>query len=71
MALTGTVYHVDLTHGKPYTVLALGKLANIKAQLLPDTSKAPPTSPDSFRSRSPTFWDACSSVHDKSCLFVR
>jgi len=34
--------NVDLTHGKPYTVLALGKLTNIKAQLLPDTSKAPP-----------------------------
>ena len=34
--------NVDLTRGKPYTVLALGKLTNIKAQLLPDTSKAPP-----------------------------
>jgi len=34
--------NVDLTRGKPYTVLALGKLTNIKAELLPDTSKAPP-----------------------------
>ena len=34
--------NVDLTRGKPYTVLALGKLTNIKAQLLPDTSKKPP-----------------------------
>jgi len=34
--------NVDLTRGKPYTVLALGKLANVKAQLLPDTSKTPP-----------------------------
>lgn len=34
--------NVDLTRGKPYTVLALGKVANIKGQLLPDTSKAPP-----------------------------
>ena len=35
--------NVDLTRGKPYTVLALGKIANIKGELLPDTSKAPPT----------------------------
>jgi len=34
--------NVDLTHGKPYTVLALGKVTNIKGQLLPDTNKAPP-----------------------------
>jgi len=34
--------NVDLTRGKPYTVLALGKLANIDAKLLPDTSKEPP-----------------------------
>jgi len=34
--------NVDLTGDKPYTVLALGDLDNIKAQLLPDTSKAPP-----------------------------
>jgi hypothetical protein len=34
--------NVDLTRNKPYTVLALGKLTNIKGQLLPDTSKAPP-----------------------------
>jgi hypothetical protein len=33
---------VDLTSGKPYTVLALGKLADIKAELLADTSKQPP-----------------------------
>ena len=33
--------NVDLTRGKPYTVLALGKLSNIKGQLLPDTSKTP------------------------------
>jgi len=32
---------VDLRSGKPYTVLALDKLKNIKAQLLPDTSKVP------------------------------
>ncbi len=34
--------NVDLRGDKPYTVLALGNLSNIKAQLLPDTSKAPP-----------------------------
>jgi hypothetical protein len=34
--------NVDLTRSKPYTVLALGKLANIKGQLLADTSKTPP-----------------------------
>ena len=34
---------VDLTQGKPYTVIALGKLTDIKGQLLADTSKAPPT----------------------------
>jgi hypothetical protein len=34
--------NVDLTRGKPYTVLALGKLLNIKAELLPDTSQTPP-----------------------------
>ena len=34
--------NVDLTRGKPYTVLALGKLANIKGELLADTSKTPP-----------------------------
>jgi hypothetical protein len=34
--------NVDLTRGKPYTVLALGKEANIKGQVLADTSKAPP-----------------------------
>jgi hypothetical protein len=34
--------NVDLTRSKPYTVLALGKLASIKGQLLADTSKAPP-----------------------------
>jgi hypothetical protein len=34
--------NVDLRGDKPYTVLALGDLVNIKAQLLPDTSKAPP-----------------------------
>jgi hypothetical protein len=33
---------VDLTRGKPYTVIALGKLTEIKARLLADTSKAPP-----------------------------
>jgi len=33
---------VDLTRGKPYTVIALGKLADIKAEVLADTSKAPP-----------------------------
>jgi uncharacterized protein DUF4397 len=32
---------VDLTRGKPYTVLAMGKLADIKAEVLADTSKAP------------------------------
>jgi len=34
--------NVDLTRGKPYTVLALGKILNIKAELLPDTSQTPP-----------------------------
>jgi len=34
--------NVDLTRNKPYTVLGLGKLANIKGQLLPDTSQKPP-----------------------------
>jgi len=34
--------NVDLTRGKPYTVLALGKLASIKGELLADTSKTPP-----------------------------
>jgi hypothetical protein len=34
--------NVDLTRGKPYTVLALGEMATIKGQLLPDTSKTPP-----------------------------
>jgi hypothetical protein len=34
--------NVDLTRGKPYTVLALGKVASIKGQLLADTSLAPP-----------------------------
>jgi hypothetical protein len=33
--------NVDLTRSKPYTVLALGKLTNIKGQLLPDTSQKP------------------------------
>jgi hypothetical protein len=33
--------NVDLTRNKPYTVLALGKLLNIKAELLPDTSQTP------------------------------
>lgn len=32
---------VDLTGGKPYTVIALGKFDGIKAKLLPDTSKGP------------------------------
>jgi hypothetical protein len=41
--------NVDLTRGKPYTVLALGKFTSIKSQLLPDTSKAPPA--DSARVR--------------------
>jgi hypothetical protein len=36
-------FNVDLTRGKPYTVLALGEVTNIKGQLLADTSKAPPT----------------------------
>jgi hypothetical protein len=34
--------NVDLTRNKPYTVLALGKLLNIKGELLPDTSQTPP-----------------------------
>src|SRR4051794_3369200 len=34
--------NVDLTRGKPYTVLALGKVESIKGQLLADTSIAPP-----------------------------
>jgi len=34
--------NVDLTRSKPYTVLALGKLLNIKGELLPDTSQTPP-----------------------------
>ncbi|HEU5100060.1 MAG TPA: DUF4397 domain-containing protein, partial [Roseiflexaceae bacterium] len=34
--------NVDLTGGKPYTVLALGRLADIRAEVLPDTSKEPP-----------------------------
>jgi len=33
---------IDLRRGTPYTVLALGKLANIKGQLLADTNKVPP-----------------------------
>src|SRR5262245_54485001 len=33
--------NVDLTGGKPYTVVALGKLADIKAKVLADTSKTP------------------------------
>jgi hypothetical protein len=33
---------VDLSGDKPYTVLALGKLADIKAEVLADTSKTPP-----------------------------
>jgi hypothetical protein len=33
---------VDLTGGKPYTVLAFGRLADIQAEVLPDTSKEPP-----------------------------
>jgi hypothetical protein len=32
---------VDLSHNKPYTVIALGKLDSIKAQLLADTGKVP------------------------------
>jgi len=34
--------NVDLTRSKPYTVLALGKVLNIKGELLPDTSQTPP-----------------------------
>jgi len=34
--------NIDLSRNKPYTVLALGKLLNIKGELLPDTSQTPP-----------------------------
>lgn len=34
---------IDLTGGKPYTVLAFGRLADIQAEVLPDTSKQPPS----------------------------